>query len=515
MLIYAVQILLNTICTGLLELICTGFNKQKGLYTDTNQEGVVMKVPLYKQLAEQLADQIRQGTDEVAEKLPSIRHLALQRKVSVSTVLMSYNLLEDWGLIEVRPKSGYYVRALASRTLSSPVIQVNKASSPNRVTTSQLVMNVMRDSSDPHFVSLGAAIPANDFPILNQLQKTFAQLVKTEKFLGIGYDSTKGNETLRKQLARRATDAGVLVSSDEIVITAGCQGAIGLCLRALCQPGDIVAVETPSYYGLLQLIESLGLKAIEIPSDPQTGMSIDALKLALEQWPIKTILSVPNFSNPMGALMPDENKQKLVQLLYEYDVPFIEDDIYGELAYSEQRPKAVKAFDTKGLVLLCSSVSKVLEPQLGLGWVMPGRYVEQIEYERFLSSSSHFRLPQLAVAEILSKGSFDRHLRVAREVYRQRRDRLTDLVCQYFPEDTRLSKPQGGFVAWLQFSDTIDSTQFYLQAKTKGVIVAPGEIFSSNPQKYKHSVRLSYASEWTKEREQALQKLGALAQEML
>ena len=473
-----------------------------------------MNSPIYKQLAEQLAEQIRQGIYKTAEKLPSIRNLAKQRDVSVSTVLMSYNTLEDWGLIEVKPKSGYYVKALASKTLASPEIAVN-TSTPKQVNTSQLVMDVMRDSSSPRYISLGAAIPAKDFPILVQLKKTFAHLVRTEKFLGIGYGSMKGNENLRRQLARRAVDSGALVNPEEIVVTAGCQGAIGLCLRATCKPGDIVAVETPSYYGLLQLIESLGLKAIEIPSDPQHGISIEALKLALEQWPIRAILSVPNFSNPVGALMPDDNKQALVQLLNDYDIPFIEDDIYGELGYSEQRPRTVKSYDTKGLVLLCSSVSKVLDPHLGLGWVMPGRYLEKIEYERFLSSSSHFSLPQLAVAEILSRGSFDRHLRVAREKYRQRRDRLTDLVCQNFPEGTRLSKPQGGFVAWLQFPEEIHSTQFYFKAKAEGIIVAPGELFSSNPQKYQHSIRLSFSNEWTKEREQAVHKLGQLAQNMV
>jgi len=474
-----------------------------------------MKSPIYKKLAEKLAEQIHQDIYKISEKLPSIRYLAKQQKLSVSTVVMAYNLLEDWGLIEVKPKSGYYVKRTIHKQLSEPKIQSIKTSSPEMVTTSQLVMDVMRDSSNPKFVSLGAAIPANDFPILLQLKKTFAQIVRTEAFLGIGYDSGKGNEELRRQLARRATDAGVLVSPDEIVITAGCQGAIGLCLRVLCQPGDIVAVETPSYYGLLQLIESLGLKAIEIPSDPKTGMSIEALRLALEQWPIKTILSVPSFSNPMGALMPDENKRKLVDLLYEYDIPFIEDDIYGDLGYSEQRPKAVKAFDTKGQVLLCSSVSKVLEPQLGLGWVMPGRYIEKIEYERFLSGSSHFCLPQLAVSDILSKGSFDRHLRFARETYRSRRDRLKELVCQYFPEATRLSNPQGGFVAWLELSNSLDSTAFYMRAKEKGIVVAPGEIFSSNPEKYRHSVRLSYANEWTKDREQAVKQLGELAHDLM
>lgn len=478
-----------------------------------------MKQAKYRVLANELAEQARQGVFARGDKLPSVRELAKQRDVSVSTALMSYNLLEDWGFVEVRPKSGYYLKAIrhgteADKSLvehpEGAAIKLSTKHEPEEVTTSQLVMDVMRCSADPAYISFGAAIPANDFPILAQLKKSFAQLVRTEEFLGIGYDSGKGCMSLRRQLARRASDAGILASPEEIIITAGCQGAIGLCLRSLCKEGDIVAVESPSYYGLLQLIESLGLKAIEIPSDPQLGMSIEALQLALEQWPVKVVLSVPSFSNPIGALMPDENKRKLVDLLNRYELPLIEDDIYGELAYNEMRPKAVKSFDTQGRVLLCSSVSKVLDPQLGLGWVMPGRYLQQIEYERFLSSSSHFGLPQLAVADILSRGSFDRHLRYARELYTQRRDRLMDLVSAHFPAETRLSRPQGGFVAWLQLPEGVDSNLYYYQAKSKGIIVAPGEVFSSDVSKYRNFIRISYAHEWTKEREGAMRTLGEL-----
>ncbi|KZY43976.1 GntR family transcriptional regulator, partial [Oleiphilus sp. HI0050] len=416
-------------------------------------------------------------------------------------------------LIEVRPKSGYYVKAIA---LSAPVEHLSKDHihnsvsdcGPDEVTTSELIMDVLASSAEPNNVSFGAAVPASDFPIIEQLKKSFANLVRTEKFLGIGYDSGKGCPQLRKQLARRASDAGMLVSPDEIIITAGCQGAIVLCLRSLCEKGDVVAVESPGYYGLLQLIESLGLKALEIPSDPVRGMSIDALQLAVEQWPVKVVLSVPSYSNPMGALMPETAKLKLAKLLEKYDLPMIEDDIYGELSYSDARPKAVKSYDKDGRILLCSSVSKVLDPQLCVGWVMPGRYREKIEYQRFLSNSSHFALPQLAVADILSRGRFDRHLRHAREVYSQRRDRLLDLIALHFPKETRITKPQGGFVAWIQLPDGVDSTEFYHLAKAEGVIVAPGEIFSTDSSKYHNYIRLSYAHEWTREREQAVVILG-------
>lgn len=466
---------------------------------------------LYSRLANQLQEQIRKGVYRTDEKLPSVRELARSQSISISTALSAYGQLEDLGVIYVKPKSGYFVKQLSSREVKTPHIG-QEATLPAEVSSMERVMEVMRDSSDPSFISFGAAVPSADFAVLSQLKKIFSQKVRQETFLGIGYDSPKGNEPLRRQLARRAVDAGVHVSPDEIVVTPGCQGGIALCLRTLTEAGDIIAVESPSYYGLLQLIQALGLKAIEIPSDAETGMSLDALRMALEQWSIKVILTIPNFNNPVGALMPDENKKRLVELIEFYDIPLIEDDIYGDLCYDDVRPRAVKSFDNDGRVLLCSSVSKTLEPQLGIGWVMPGKYQQQIEYERFLTSITSFRLPQLAVAELLSHGGYERHIRQAREVYRQRRDRLIDLVAEHFPEGTRMSKPQGGFVAWLQLPSWVNSTQLYIEAREQKILIAPGEIFSSNAKKYPHSIRISYANTWTPERESAIKTLGDLAQ---
>lgn len=477
----------------------------------TDSTNYAKETHLYSRLADQIQEQVRNGVYRPDEKLPSVRALARSQNVSISTALSAYGVLEDHGVIYVKPKSGYFVKQLSNRDVKAPRIRQD-ATLPAEVSSMQRVMEIMRDSSDPTFISFGAAVPSSDFPVISQLKKIFSQKVRSEVFMGIGYDSPKGNEPLRRQLARRSVDAGVHVSPEEIVITPGCQGGIALCLRTLTKPGDIIAVESPSYYGLLQLILALGLKAIEIPSDAETGMSLDALRMALEQWPIKVILTIPSFNNPVGALMPEETKKRLVQLINHHDIPLIEDDIYGDLCYDEIRPRAVKSYDTEGRVLLCSSVSKTLEPQLGIGWVMPGKYQEQIEYERFLTSITSFRLPQLAVAELLAHGGYERHLRQAREVYRQRRDRLIDLVGEHFPEGTRMSRPQGGFVAWIEMPYWVNSTKLYIAAREGGVLIAPGEIFSSNPKKYLHSIRISYAKAWTDEREIAIKELGRLAQ---
>jgi DNA-binding transcriptional MocR family regulator len=213
--------------------------------------------------------------------------------------------------------------------------------------------------------------------------------------------------------------------------------------------------------------------------------------------------------------MPDEHKRQLVELIYQYDIPLIEDDIYGELGYESARPKAVKAFDRKGQVLLCSSASKTLEPQLGVGWVIPGRYQEQIEYQKFINSVSIARLPQLAVSELLEHGGYDRHLRHARESYKQRRDRLTELLVEHFPADTRLSLPQGGFVTWIQLPEGSSALQLYLDARKEGVLISPGELFSSSANKYLRSIRLCYSQAWTAEREGGIKILGELVRQQL
>lgn len=473
-----------------------------------------METNLYSKVANRIIDQIRSGLYKSGDKLPSVRSLAKQQTVSISTALAAYGILEDHGFVEVRPKSGYYVRRSPVKEHKAPSIS-QKTSAPKKVTTPQRVMEVMRDSSSPEFVSFAAALPGNDFPVIHQLKRIFARVIRNATFLGIGYDSPMGSEPLRRQLARRAMDAGILCSSDEIVTTSGCQSSLGLCLRAVTKTGDIVAVETPCYYGLLQQIEAYGLKAIEIPSDPVTGMSIDALELALEQWPIKAVLAIPCYSNPLGSLMPDRHKRQLVELIYRHEIPLIEDDIYGELGYQDGRAKAVKSFDSKGQVLLCSSISKTLEPQLGVGWVIPGAYQEQIEYQKFINSVSISRLPQLAVAEMLDHGGYDRHLRLVKESYRQRRDRLIDLLGQFFPAATCISQPQGGFVAWVQLPRAVNALQLYLDAREQGILISPGELFTSNTNKYKSSIRLTYSQAWTAEREHAIRELGRLVQKQL
>lgn len=471
-----------------------------------------METNLYAQLADSLVEQIRQGVFRPSEKMPSVRLLARRESVSISTVSAAYELLERRGWVEARERSGYFVQSRSEETLSVPK-QTRTRPRPLPTTLSQLVMEVQRGSITEG-ANFSRAIPSSDFPIIRQVQRTYTRLSRTQAFLGIGYDTPEGLLVLRQQIARRAVDAGVFAPPESIIVTTGCQNAMAHCLRVVTQPGDIVAVESPCYYGQLQMIEALGLQTVEIPAHPETGLSLEALQLALDKWPIKAIMTVPTFSNPLGCNMPDENKRALVDLLDRYDIPLIEDDIYGDLHFAEQRPKAVKAFDKNGRVLLCSSLSKTIDPQFGIGWIIPGRYFEEVVHSKFVTSHAMASLPQMVAAEILAQGAYERHLRLARETYRQRYQFIVERITEYFPPETRVSRPEGGLVVWLQFPPQVDTTKLYHRGLTEHIRIAPGELFSVTG-KYRNCMRLNYALAWSPEKEEALRKLGSWVKEAM
>ena len=475
---------------------------------------------LYETLAADLSGLIASGTFRPGDRLPSVRQLSAQRKVSVSTVLQAYLLLEDRGLIEARPQSGYYVRLaegrLAPELRRAPLPEPDISSpgpDPAQVGLRELVMRVVRDSENPNLVQLGTALPNRDLLPTRKLNRIVATLAREQEEQSNGYFFPPGYEPLRVQIAQRAVVAGCSLSPADIVITAGCSEAIELCLRAVFRAGDIVAIESPTYFGILQSIEALGLKALEIPTHPREGISLSALRFALEHNPVRACLVVSNFNNPLGSCMPDEAKRDLVELLARHEIPLIEDDISGEIYFSEQRPPAAKAFDRKGLVLLCSSFSKDVCPGYRVGWTAPGRFRAAVEWLKFASSGVTASLPQMAVAEFIACGSYDHHLRRLRREYAFNVEQMAQAVVRCFPPGTRLTQPGGGFVLWVQLPEAVDSLELYRQALHVGVTLAPGYIFSASP-KYRNFIRLNAAA-WSKEVERAIGRLGELVSDAL
>jgi DNA-binding transcriptional MocR family regulator len=463
----------------------------------------------YVVLAERLAAQIAEGVYNPGDRMPSVRELATRLGVSASTVKEAYGLLLDRRVVESRPQAGYFVRRPAK--LPAPPPMSAPPVRPIAVSTGDIAMAVVHASAEPGVVAFGSAVPCDDFDGTRRVHELLAQKAREWGARGGAYQAPPGYLPLREQLARRALDAGCALGPDEIVVTSGCQEALVLCLRAVAAAGDTVAVESPTYYGTLHAIRALGLRALEIPTHPETGISLEALEMALDEWPVKACVLTPNAMNPLGAVMPDERKATLVELLARHDVPLVEDDIYGDLTYAPSRPKAVKAWDADGRVLLCSSVSKTIAPGLRIGWAAPGRYLAEVKHLKLVTSMATATLPQVAVAAFLANG-YERHLRTARGAYRQRRDQLLELVAEHFPPATRVTRPAGGFVAWLELPRQQDSVELYRAALDAGVSVAPGPLFSAR-ERYRNFIRLNYAQAWNGRTLAALATLGRLVRE--
>lgn len=470
---------------------------------------------LYKQVADRVCALIDAGTLRGGQRVPSVRGLSRQWKVSISTVLHAYQLLEDRGRIEARPQSGYYVKTGAWRRPAVPEPST-PSQRPTHVTVSDLALRMMRASADGSRVPLGGAVPGPHCVPTAQLNRIAASVARRAKLGANTHDIPPGCRELRVQVARRALNAGCTLSPDDIVTTCGGQEALYLCLRAVTQPGDTVAIESPTYYGILQIIEMLGLKALEIPTHPNDGVDVDALRERLESRPgrIKACMFIPNYSNPLGSRMPDDAKRRLVELLAERDVVLIEDDIFGDLGFGPERPTVCKAHDETDNVLLCSSFSKTLAPGYRVGWCAPGRYRDRVMQLKATTSLATPTLFQKAIAEYLSTGGYDHHLRRVRKLYAYQVVQVTQAVQRAFPDGTRTTRPQGGSVLWVQLPGKVDSLRVHDLAYARGISIAPGSMFS--PQgKYQDFIRLSCAWAWDDWIEKALSTLGQIVRSEL
>ena len=468
--------------------------------------------PLYERVGGRIAALIDAGTYRVGDRLPSIRQLSSKLSVSVNTVMQAYAVLEDRRVIQARPQSGYYVCPRAPEIMAAP-LPGRQSIIPTAVTYSELCQQVIRNTMNRDLLPMASSGPNPKHLPVDKLSRIMSSALRRFGDQSVSYMMPPGSERLRTQIAQRSLLAGFSVGPEQVLITSGCVEAVQLALRATCRPGDTIAVESPFYFNFLQLIAEMGLKALEIPSTPREGISIEALSYAIENNRISACLVIPNFSNPLGSLMPDERKRKLVQLLAAHDIALIEDDIYGDLTFSPERPVAAKSFDSKGLVIYCSSFSKTLAPGYRVGWAIGGRFQPEMERLKMMSNLATASPPQLALAEFLATGGYDHHLRAIRRVYARNISLLADAVARYFPRGTRVTHPGGGFMLWVEMPEGTDSVRLFQKAQEHGIGIAPGSIFTLG-EKYQNCIRLSSAF-WDDRSDQGVATLGRLAGEAL
>lgn len=466
----------------------------------------------YLQVADGIENLIENEVLQVGDRLLSVRALSKEQGISISTAFQAYYHLEAKGLIEARPQSGYYVKFTPKKFPRQPQ-PCPPPEDAVAINIDDVIRSVYKDLNRPQIVDFAVAVPAPELLPVAKINKSVMQSLRDSKTSCLHYEEYQGNRDLRKQIARQAFNWGGTFKEDDIVVTAGCLEAIGLCLRAVTNPGDTVAIESPTYHAFFQVMESLGLKAVELPSDPATGIDLTFLRAAMERFDIKACLLVPNFDNPMGSCMPDEHKMQLVEMLAEREIPLIEDDIYGELYFGKKRPRTCKSYDTRGLVLHCSSFSKALAPGYRIGWTIPGRFKDQVVKIKRMNNISTNTLSQAALAHFLSVGRYELHLRHLRKSLHTQTLRYIQAVSEFFPDDICMTRPQGGFVFWVELNKKVDTFKLHKRALQHNVGFAPGVVFSSHMQ-FQNCLRISCGAPWTERIEEAIKTLGNLAKEM-
>ncbi len=465
---------------------------------------------LYEHLADELGQAIDRGSLRAGDRLPSVRRLAQERSISVATVVEAYLRLENSGLIEVRPKSGHFVRR--RQPVTAEPRAPRPCSTPSRVSVTDAYTKILEAMRDPELLPFGCANTDASYLPIAALNRILTQITREMTTVGARYEGAPGLLTLRRQIARRANEVGAALSEHDLCTTIGATEGLSLALRAVAKPGDVIAVESPAYFGVLQSIAGLGMRALEIPAHPRTGLDVSALEEMLRTQPIKAVMVTPTISNPLGSIMPEEERERLVRLAKRHDLPVIEDDVYGELVFDGSRPRPLRAFVERSEdshVVLVSSVSKTLAPGYRVGWIAGGRWHDQIVRIKYSQSLACPTILGMAVAEFLASGSYDRHLRRLRGVLAGNVERYREAILTTFPEGTRVSSPRGGYVLWVELPPGNDALELHERALTKGIVIAPGPLFSAR-NRFANFIRISAGAPWSERVAAGLRTLARL-----
>jgi DNA-binding transcriptional MocR family regulator len=462
----------------------------------------------YDQVSRYINELIEKGDLKPGDKVPSLRKLSKQLGVSIATITQSYVNLEDQGVLSAKPQSGFYVNDLASQ-INDIAKSAAAPCQARRVRFGELFEEVFRNANNPRIAPFGTSNPSMDFMPVKSLTRATRSIISRYPQKSMDYLFPPGDRKLREQIAQLYAQTHTRVSASDIIITSGATEALSISLRTVAKRGDIIAVESPTYFAVLRMIEQMGMLAVEIDTDPVTGLNLEALEEAFDTMDIKAVLASPNTSNPLGSQMPEEKKRELVNLMAERDIPLIEDDVYGSVYFGDKAPRPAKSYDLNNLVLSCSSFSKTLAPGHRVGWVIAGRYRKKfLQYKQAWSSATS-SINQLALAEFLSSGQYERHLVRLRIAMREQVEKGRYMIARNFPEGTRISHPHGGNVLWVAMPEGCDCIDIFNKALEHNIAITPGILFSATRQ-FRNYLRINCGSPWNEANVNALKTLGQI-----
>jgi 2-aminoadipate transaminase len=471
-------------------------------------------VPLYRQICQRLREAILSGELAEGVRLPTERALAHELGVNRTTVMNAYNELASEGLVEGHVGRGTLVRRNhfaydgenfdqeASWLLGLPVGEREMLGPDAHLLSELAAMGERKD-----IISFAAGTPAPDLLPAEMLSAIFADGLLNARQSALGYSPVEGLLSLRRGIAARMRKRGVAIDAQHILILSGSTQGIGLTARLLLNPGDEVVVEVPTYLGAIQTFRALGVRVIGVPTDSD-GMRVDLLETILVRHRPRLIYIQPTFQNPTGVVMSPERRRRLLLLAKRYQTPILEDDPYGEMYFEGKEPQPLIAMDSHKQVLYLSTYSKTLAPGLRVAWLAaPEPMIERLSLHKQIFDLNTNAIGQWAVSEILQRGLMDSHLTKLRQRYQRKRDLILQAIGTHWPEDVRVSRPQGGFHLWCRLPGDMRARSLLREAAQEQVAFAIGEPFhvdGGGQQRF----RLSFAYPEEERIEEGVRRIG-------
>lgn len=470
----------------------------------------MMKSYKYEVFTKGIEEQIRKGALRAKDRLPSVREIKERYNLSTSSVQSGFESLMIKGLIESHPRSGYFVCEMKESHISERKTKLSPV-----VRDEVFMKNMMLTSKQTsEATSFNNAVPGDLLIPQKLILRTMQEVIREKGASLLRYYPSNGLESLRKQISQRMGIYGCILNPEELIITDGALQALTIALSSVTKAGDIVAVDSPCVFSVLEVIANLGLKVIEVPVNHHNGFDLEYFQKACAENNVRALVVTPNFHNPTGIMMSDETKKELLRIAEARQVCIIENDIYSDLYFGEERPSSIKSFDHKGLVMIYSSFSKTLAPGIRLGWLYAGHYYSRAERTKFVLGRTVSPIYQELVLKLLQENRYERHLRSFRKKLHQQAVQLLGTLRKYFPQDSYFPQPQGGYSIWGQMPENIDMQKFYQYCEDHKVLFTPGDTFSLTDQ-YSHHFRIVFAERITPESILLLEKMGEKAKYFL
>jgi DNA-binding transcriptional MocR family regulator len=463
---------------------------------------------VYQQIRDRLQHLITSGALVPGDRLPSIRSLAQSLQVNKLTVMEAYDLLTAAGLVTARQGSGYFVDLLSPTPASltsrfSPtqdVVLWETQGSPFFRYYSQYVQAQYQAG----FIDLSCAYPQQLPDNLSRITRRVAGLNESLHH----YDLAQGLPRLRQQIASFLVQIGLEVSPEHLMVTTGSMQGLSLVLRYFLQPGDWVVVESPTFSGMLAILEQLQVRIIGIPMDAN-GMNLELLAQYLHSHRPKLIYTISTLHNPTGITTSLSHRQALIQLAQHYKCPILEDNVYEGL-HADPAPPPLKSLDAN--VFYVGSFSKTLQPGLRVGYIaVPSQHFPALLEQKLLQDLHSPTLPQAIVGEYLATGHYRRHLQRLRTMLKCHRNAMLQALSTYFPADARWTMPAGGMFLWVQLPNRFAGVlaAVHQQAVDAKILYTEGSLCFPARQGYP-AIRLSFGNESPDLMEKGVAGLGEI-----